>query len=90
MDLICKLFKFVLKIFKQIVKFVAEVIKILGEATVEVLTDLAEGIGSGISSLLGGPGILTLLLVGGLLWFAYSRDDADINVTAIPPMNNNA
>lgn len=72
---LCKIFRFILNVFTQVVTVVAEAIKVLGNAAVDVLSDLFQAAGDALSGLLGGNGILSLLLVGGLVWFFVGRDD---------------
>lgn len=71
MSLLCKLFKFLLNVFTQIVEVVASAVKTIGTAVVDVLSDLVESAGN---ALFGGNGFLTLLLVGGGLYFLFGRD----------------
>jgi len=64
--LLCKMFNFVLGIFTKLVDVVATVITTLGNATVDVLTDLASGVGEGIGKIFGSNPLLFFgLLAGG-------------------------
>jgi len=70
-DLLCKLFNFVLGIFNRLVDVVATVITTIGNATVEVLSDLAVGVGEGIGAIFGSNPLLFGALALGGLWLLF-------------------
>lgn len=70
-DLICKLFLFVLKLFKSAVTAVGEALKIVAEVLIDVLDDVVSSIaGSGPITKL-----LTFTAVGVGLWWLLTSDD---------------
>lgn len=72
-DLLCKIFNFVLRIFRNVVDFVAEVVKTVGSAAVGVLGELLEEVAD---TVFGGSGNLLLLLGAGLgIWLLLKNDD---------------
>lgn len=75
MDLICKIFGFILNLFTKVVNVVAQALTILGEATVDVLSDLVTSVGEGVASTLGGSGLLGWLLIGGVAYFLLTKKD---------------
>lgn len=75
MDLLCKIFGFILNLFTKVVSVVAQALTILGDATVDVLTDLVTSVGEGIASTLGGSGLLGWLLVGGVAYFLLTKKE---------------
>lgn len=95
-SLLCKIFRFVLNIFEQVINVVATAVKTIGTAAVDVLSDLAYAVGDAASGLFGGNGFLSLLLIGGALWFFMgSRDEKTKNNDDLirsptqPPLRNN-
>lgn len=85
MDLLCKIFGFILNLFTKVVSVVAQALTILGDATVDVLTDLVTSVGEGVASSLGGSGLLGWLLIGGVAYFILTKkknsDPQTITVT---------
>lgn len=73
-DLICKLFLFVLKLFKSVITAVGEALKVVADVLVDVLD-------SAVSSILGSGGVTNLLIFGaaglGLWWLLTSEDDKE-------------
>lgn len=70
---ICKIFAFVLKVFKLVVEAVAEAVKLVLTALVDVLDTLLESIGENI---LSGSSLWVLLLGGaGLIYFMSKKED---------------
>lgn len=90
MDLICKIFGFVLALFTKVVSAVAQGITILGDATVDVLTDLITSVGEGVASTLGGSDLLGWLLVGGVAYFLLTRKETSRpqTITVTPAQNS--
>lgn len=70
MNLICKLFRFILNIFEGVVTVVASALKSVGSAVVDVLSDVWDNtLGSGsLSGILIGAGIL------GLAYFMLTKE----------------
>lgn len=70
MNLICKLFRFILNIFEGVVTVVASALKSVGSAVVDVLSDVWDNtLGSGsFSGILIGVGIL------GLAYFMLTKE----------------
>lgn len=90
MDLICKIFGFILNLFTKVVGVVAQAVTILGDATVDVLTDLVTSVGEGVASTLGGSGLLGWLLVGGVAYFFLTKkqDPQPQTITVTPAQSS--
>lgn len=81
MNILCKIFQFVLNIFEQILNVVVTALVMLGTAIVDVLSDLASAVGDalGISG-----GSLLWIALGGLAFWFFAKDDED----NAKPINN--
>lgn len=71
MNLVCKLFRFILDIFEGVVTVVASALKTVGSAVVDVLSDIWDHtLGSGnLSGILIGAGLL------GLVYFMLTKEE---------------
>lgn len=72
-DLVCKLFLFVLKLFKSIVTVVGEALKVVADVLIDVLDDVLNTISN------SGPvtKLVMFLAVGAGLWWLASADDEE-------------
>lgn len=74
-SMLCKIFSFVLKVFKKIVQAVAEAIKVVGTAVIDVLDTLLEGASN---ALFGGNLFAKIALIGvGYFLITRSQDKRD-------------
>lgn len=79
-DLICKLFLFVLKLFKSVVTVVGEALKVVADVLVDVLDNALTTLSK------SGPitKLVTFAAVGlGLWWLLASDDDEEEKVTNV-------
>lgn len=68
--LICSIFLFVLKLFKQVVTAVGEAIKVVADVLVDVLDDVA-------TAIFGSGSLLTWLIVGGAAYLMLSNEEEE-------------
>lgn len=81
MNILCKVFKFVLGLFKAVVRFVAEAIKVVATAAIDVLDTVVSGVSKAI---LGNTPLLVIAGVAAFLIFGKAKDKSAINVIATP------
>lgn len=72
MNILCKIFQFVLNIFEQALNVVVSALVMLGTAIVDVLGNLAGAVGDALG--ISGGSVLWLALGGLALWF-FMKDD---------------
>lgn len=73
MNILCKIFNFILNIFEQVLSVVVAALTMLGEAVVDVLTDVADAVGGALG--LSGGSVLWLALGGIALYFLMKKED---------------
>lgn len=74
-DLLCKIWRGILRIFEGVVNAVATGIKIIGTATVDVLSELAESVSDAV---FGNSGSLILLGAGLFALYLFTKkEDGD-------------
>lgn len=72
MNILCKIFRFILNIFEQVLDVIVSALVMLGTAIVDVLGDLAAEVGGALG--LSGGSVLWLALGGFALWFLLKDD----------------
>lgn len=75
MNILCKIFQFVLNIFEQVLNVVVTALAMLGTAVVDVLSNLAGAVGDALG--LSGGSVLWLALGGLALWFFLKDDEKE-------------
>lgn len=71
MDILCKIFKFVLGVFKRVVQFVADGVKIVANALVDVLDTVAKGVSKVV---FGNLPLIAGLAIGAFFLFGKKSD----------------
>lgn len=74
---ICKLFRFISNLFGVVVETVATALKTVGAAAVDVLTELAQGVGDALG--ISGTSVLWIVGGGALLYLLFSGKDSNNN-----------
>lgn len=80
MDILCKIFKFVLGVFKRVVQFVADGVKIVANALVDVLDTVVKGVGK---TIFGNLPLMAGLAIGAFFLFGKKSDKGNGNVIAL-------
>lgn len=83
MNILCKIFQFILNIFEQILNVIVTALVMLGTAIVDVLGDLAGAVGDALG-ISGGP--VLWIALGGLAFWFFTKDDED----DVKPVSNKA
>lgn len=83
MNFICKVFRFLLDIFKGVVNVIAEGLSTIAVAVVDVLSEVASSVGSAFAS---SP--LGMAVIGVGLFFAYKMFFAGDDEAKGDPLNN--
>lgn len=72
MNILCKIFNFILNIFEQVLNIIVSALVMLGGAVVDVLSGVADAVGDALG--LSGGSVLWLAL-GGLALFLFVKKD---------------
>lgn len=73
MNILCKIFNFILNIFEQVLNVVVTALVMLGDAAIDVLTGVANAVGDALG--ISGGSLLWLALGGLGLYFFMKKDD---------------
>lgn len=80
--MLCKIWNFLLMMFKDTLDAVAYALKTVGEVLVDVAKGVGEAVGSVVSSVFGGSNLLTWAVLGvGAYFLFFKREDGKSNYT---------
>lgn len=80
-DILCKIWRAIVKVAKAVVDGVKEVLKDLVSAVFELLGDIIDGAGSLFDGFFNSP--LPWIAAGALLWYFFAKDDEESPPTYI-------